>query len=158
MAKYGHHLRKVPMPATQLTGGLLRQRLRTMSPSSMGLDGWSLQDVRSLLDRALDWLAQLLQLVEDEGQWPGVLAEGGHVPHPETRGGGPPGHPPADGPVHGLPAVGGGPGCGMSCSGRRRGPTPRPTASDTAGKPSTGRRSRPSSWSWHGSRGGIWPA
>ena len=47
-----------------------------MSPSSMGLDGWSLQDLGSWPDCVLDWLAQLLQLVEDEGQWPGVLAEG----------------------------------------------------------------------------------
>ena len=36
-----------------------------------------------------------------------------HIPHPETRGGGPPGHPPADGPIHGLPAVGGNPAAGF---------------------------------------------
>ena len=72
MAKYGHHLRKVPMLASQMTGGLLR----AMSPSSMGLDGWSPQDLQSLPDSTLDWFAQLLQLVEDEGKWPAVLAEG----------------------------------------------------------------------------------
>ena len=60
MAKYRRYLRKIPMLASQLTGGLLRKRLRAMSPSSMGLDGWSLQNLRSLLDRAPDWLAQLL--------------------------------------------------------------------------------------------------
>ena len=45
-----------------------------MPPSSVGLDGWSLQDLWSLPDRALDWLAHLLQL-EDEGRWLRVLAE-----------------------------------------------------------------------------------
>ena len=63
------------MLASQMTGGLLRKRLRAMSPSSMGLDGWSLQDLQLQVDSALDWLAQLLQLVEDTGKWPGVLAE-----------------------------------------------------------------------------------
>ena len=36
MAKYGHHLRKVPMLASQMTGRLLRNCPCAMSPSSMG--------------------------------------------------------------------------------------------------------------------------
>ena len=56
--------------------GLVCKRPQAMSPSFMGLNGWGLQDLRSLLERALHWLGQLRQLVEEVGQWPGVLAEG----------------------------------------------------------------------------------
>ena len=45
MAEYGHNLRNVPMPASQMAGGLLRKRVRAMSPSSIGLDGLSLRDL-----------------------------------------------------------------------------------------------------------------
>ena len=43
MATYGVPLRKVPMLASQLTGGPLRQQMWAMSPSSLGWHGWSLQ-------------------------------------------------------------------------------------------------------------------
>ena len=36
--------------------------------------GWSLKDLRSLPLRLLDWLAELLTLVEVTGRWPEVLA------------------------------------------------------------------------------------
>ena len=45
MPKFGCHLHKIPVLASQLTGELLRKRLRAISPSSMGLNGWGLQDV-----------------------------------------------------------------------------------------------------------------
>ena len=47
-----------------------------MKPSALGLDGWSLADLRSLPDRLLGWLADLLRMVERLGQWPTHLAEG----------------------------------------------------------------------------------
>mmetsp|Transcript_64635 Transcript_64635/g.107098 ORF Transcript_64635/g.107098 Transcript_64635/m.107098 type:complete len:87 (+) Transcript_64635:360-620(+) len=60
--------------AKQLTGPYLRRRLMAMRPSAMGLDGWSLHDLRALPDRVLHWLAQLLTLIEEMGQWPTLLA------------------------------------------------------------------------------------
>ena len=100
MAKYGHHVRRIPMLASQLIGGLLRKCLRAMLPSSMGLDGWSLQDLRSLPDRTLDYLVRLL--VQGSGQVARGLRGGVHLLHPETGGGGPPGHLPAHGCVRGV--------------------------------------------------------
>ena len=47
-----------------------------MKPSALGLDGWSLADLRSLPDRLLGCLADLLQEVERLGKWPTRLAEG----------------------------------------------------------------------------------
>ena len=44
MAKYGRHL--VLMLASKFTSELLRKRVKAMSPSSMGLDTWGLQDLR----------------------------------------------------------------------------------------------------------------
>ena len=76
VAKYGHLLHRVPMLAKQLTGPYLRRRLMAMRPSAMGLDGWSLHDLRTLPDRVLHWLAQLLSLIEEMGQWPTLLAQG----------------------------------------------------------------------------------
>ena len=48
MAKYGRHLRKVPMLASKLIRELMCKRLQATSPSCMGPDGWSLRDLRSL--------------------------------------------------------------------------------------------------------------
>ena len=47
-----------------------------MKPSALGLDGWSLADLRSLPDVLLGWLADLLWEVERLGRWPTCLAEG----------------------------------------------------------------------------------
>ena len=161
MAKYGHHLRKVPMLASKVTGGLLRKRLRAMLPSFMGLDGWSLQDVRSLPDRAMDWLAQLLQdhapvtrgrmraqfllphgpAAADSGgrgQVAGRSSRRDTGPSSRNLGRRAPWAPVADGPVHGLLAE-------VRGSGIRRGPNPKPMASAPVGGPSTEQGSRPSS-------------
>ena len=54
MANYGHHVHR--MLAKPVTGDCLRLYLMAMRPSSMGLDGWSLQDLRVLPHRALEWL------------------------------------------------------------------------------------------------------
>ena len=71
------------MHAQPLTGERLSRRARWMKPSVLGLDGWSLQELRQLpmrlldwLANLLDWLANLLQLVEERGRWPSALAEG----------------------------------------------------------------------------------
>ena len=50
--------------------------LSRMKPSALGLDGWSVADLRSLPDRQLGWLADLLREVERLGKWPARLAEG----------------------------------------------------------------------------------
>ena len=88
LARYGHHLRRVPMLHKPLTGGYLRRRLRFMHPTALGLDGWSLGDLRSLPLRLLDWLAELLTLVEVTGRWPEVLARGytALIPKPGEEG------------------------------------------------------------------------
>ena len=88
VAKYGHLLYRVPMLAKQLTGPYLRRRLMAMRPSAMGLDGWSLQDLRALPDRVLNWLAQLLTLIEEVGRWPTLLAQGytSLIPKPGEEG------------------------------------------------------------------------
>ena len=54
----------------------LRKGLSRMKPSALGLDGWSLADLRSLPNRLLGWLAESLRDVERLGRWPARLAEG----------------------------------------------------------------------------------
>ena len=73
---YGRHVRRVPMIASRLDGPRLRKGLSRMKPSALGLDGWSLADLRSLPDRLLGWLADLMREVEHLGKWPARLAEG----------------------------------------------------------------------------------
>ena len=76
LRRYGRHVRRVPMIASQLDGPRVRKGLSGMKPSALGLDGWSLPDLRSLPDRLLGWLADLLCEVERLGKWPTCLAEG----------------------------------------------------------------------------------
>ena len=76
LCRYGHHVRRVPMIASQLDGPRLRKGLSRMKPSALGLDGWSLADLRSLPDRLLGWLADPLREVERLGKWPTRLAKG----------------------------------------------------------------------------------
>ena len=76
LRRYGHHVRRVPMLASQLDGPRLRKRLSCMKPSALGLNGGSLADLRSLPDRLLGLLADLLREVELRGKWPARLAEG----------------------------------------------------------------------------------
>ena len=106
MAQYGHLLHRVPMLAKRLSGPYLKRRLMAMRPSAMGLDGWSLHDQRALPDP----VAELAGPAPLAGGGAGAVALGAgpgvHLPHPQARGGGAPGHTPTDGPVHGLPTVG----------------------------------------------------
>ena len=76
LRRYGHHVRRVPMLALRLDGPRLRKGLSRMKPSALGLDRWSLADLRSLPDRLLGWLADLLPAVEQTGKLPARLAEG----------------------------------------------------------------------------------
>ena len=137
-----------------MTRWLLRKLLRAMSPSSMGLDALSLRDLRSLPDCAMDWLAQLLQLVEDEGQWPGVLAEGYTSLILKTGEQRPLGTRPLTVPVHRLLVVGGDPSAGCLALAGGVGPPASLRLPPLPG-PLMGRGSRPSYWSRCGSRGGI---
>ena len=52
---YGRHIRGVPMAAQPLTGN---------GGSALGLDGWGERDLRLLPARLMDWLADLLSMVE----------------------------------------------------------------------------------------------
>ena len=74
--RYGSHVRRVPMIASRLDGPRLRKGLSRMKPSALGLDAWNLADLRSLSDRLLGWLVDLLREVERVGKWPTRLAEG----------------------------------------------------------------------------------
>ena len=71
---YGRHIPRVPMHLQPLTGERLCRRLRRMKPSALGLDGWSLGDLRALPRGLLNWLAALLRVVEDHACWPARLA------------------------------------------------------------------------------------
>ena len=64
------------MLALRLDGPRLRKGLSRMKPSALGLGGWSLAHLRSLPDRLLGWLADLLREVERLGKWLASLAEG----------------------------------------------------------------------------------
>ena len=124
LRRYGHHVRRVPMIASQLHGPRLRKGLSRMKPSALGLDGWSLTHLRSLPDRLLGWLADLLREVERLGKWPSRLAEGYTALIPKK---GPPG-PLNTRPltvlsmVYRLPALGGGALGGRHCVARGLGP------------------------------------
>ena len=76
LRRYGHHVRRVPMIASRLDGPRPRKGLSRMKPSALGLDGWSLADLRSLPDKLLGWLADVVHNVERLGRWPTRLAEG----------------------------------------------------------------------------------
>ena len=51
---HGHHLHTGPMLASKVTRDPRDKRLRAMSPSSMGLDEWGLQNLRALQHQRLD--------------------------------------------------------------------------------------------------------
>ena len=84
LRRYGHHVRRVPMIASRLDGPRLRKGFSRMKPSALGLDRWSLADLRSLPNRLLGWLADLLREVEHYGKWLARLA-GGTPPSPPRR-------------------------------------------------------------------------
>ena len=64
------------MTASRLDGPGLREALSCMRPSALGRDGRSLADLRSLCNKLLGWLADLLREVERLGKWPARLPEG----------------------------------------------------------------------------------
>ena len=76
LCRYGNHVRRVPMIASRLNGRRLRKGLSRMKPLAPGLDGWSLVDLRSLHNRLLGWVADLLLEVERLGKRPARLAQG----------------------------------------------------------------------------------
>ena len=56
------------------TGALVRSLLRSMPRrKAVGLDGWSVPELRLLPDALLDWIADLLETVERTGRWPETL-------------------------------------------------------------------------------------
>ena len=139
MRRYGCHVRRVPMIASQLDGPRLRNGLSRMKPSALGLEGWNVADLRSLPDTLLGWLADLLREVERLGKWPTRLAEGYTALIPK------------EGPLGPLnsarsPSCPWSTGCGLGCAwwtplrGRRPGPTRRPLSSARPGVPWTWRR------------------
>ena len=139
LRRYGTHMRRVPMIASRLYGPRLRKGLFRMKPLALGLDGWSLADLRSLPDRLLGWLTDLLREVERLGKWPARLAEGYTALIPKE---GPP-EPQTPARSHACPWS---TGCGRVCAwwaplrGRKPGPTRRPLASAPPEAPWTGRR------------------
>ena len=44
--------------------------------TSTGLDGWCVVDLLCLPDVLLNWLAELLTVIEQTGRWPRILARG----------------------------------------------------------------------------------
>ena len=76
LRRYGHHVRRVRMIASRLDAPRLRKGLSGMKPSALGLDWWSSADLRSLADRFVGWLADLLREVERLGKWLACVAEG----------------------------------------------------------------------------------
>ena len=64
------------MIASWLDGSRVRKGLSRMKPSALGLDEWSLADLRSLPDMLLGWLAHLPREVERLGRWLARLGEG----------------------------------------------------------------------------------
>ena len=89
-ARYGRQVRRVPMLHKPLTRQYPRKQLRFMHPTALGLNGWSLKDLRSLPLRLLGWLAELLTLVEVTSRWPETLARGYTALIPKLEEEGPP--------------------------------------------------------------------
>ena len=63
MAMFGHPLHQVPMLAKPLTGDYVRRHLMAMRPTSMNLNGGSLQDLWAPPHWVLQWLAKLMTVV-----------------------------------------------------------------------------------------------
>ena len=141
--RYGHHVRWVPMIASQLDGCRLRKSLSRMKPSALELDRWSMADVRSLPDGLLGELADLLQEVERLAKWLVRLAEGYTALVPKH---GPPG-PHNTRRLRDLPMVyrlWEGVRLSDSSAWQESGPTRRPSASALPRAPSTERQSHTS--------------
>ena len=65
-----------PFPdRTPWTAALVRSLLRRMPRrKAVGLDGWSVPELRLLPDALLEWIAALLETVERTGKWPEALS------------------------------------------------------------------------------------
>ena len=61
-----------PFPArVPWTTGIVRSLLRRMPRrKAVGLDGWSVPELRLLPDEILAWMAEMLEVVERTGRWP----------------------------------------------------------------------------------------
>ena len=68
LLRNNHHVRRVPMLASPPASRRLRRVLAQMHTSALGLDGWSLVELRALLSVIVEWLAELLQEVECRGR------------------------------------------------------------------------------------------
>ena len=66
----------VPMVIRPLAGDRLLRRARGMRLSALGLDGWSMKDMRSMPLALLAMLADFLHMVEQTGHWPAVHCVG----------------------------------------------------------------------------------
>ena len=80
---------KLDLANKPMTGEYLRKGLRFKHPTAPNVSSWSVKDLRSLPLRLLDWLAELLTLVEVTGRWPEVRARGHTALIPRSRGQGP---------------------------------------------------------------------
>ena len=65
------------MVASRLDGPRLCKGLSRMNHTMLGLERWSLADLRSVPDRLLGWLPDLLREVEHLGKWLSPLPQGG---------------------------------------------------------------------------------
>ena len=86
------------MIVSRLDAPPLRKGLSRMKPSALGLDGWSLADLRSLPHRLLGWLSDLLREARLWRSWQGgsQRPQGGPIPY-ATQWRPPGAHPPTAG-------------------------------------------------------------
>ena len=76
---FGSDMKSHPQQLDPLTGSRLIQTLRDIQPSSTGLDGWSIAELVALskwYPNMLSHLANMLNLVEEIGEWPTSLVTG----------------------------------------------------------------------------------
>ena len=82
--------------ANQSADGVVPQAcLSAMRPSAIGMDEWSLKDVRAFPDRVLHSLAQLLMRIEEMGHWPWWWSRDRQPSSPHWN-------VPPNGPIHGV--------------------------------------------------------
>ena len=68
---------------------MVRAILKKMpARKAAGLDGWGVKELRTLPDEFLEWIAELLERVEETGAWPPELCrpEGLLLPKPGNGG------------------------------------------------------------------------
>ena len=76
---YGQHIVPADGHVPPLTGSMLCQAIKEMSPSSPGLDAWNIEELQ-ILQKYCPWvydpLASLLTVIEDTGTWPMSVISG----------------------------------------------------------------------------------